>query len=130
MTPNLVNVSGLVFDLFGAGLIVMALAFAKAKIVKAQSLTVMDANPVTHLAMLRQRQDALFGLLFLAIGFALQIVAALGLFWRMACWYVPSSALLLGLLAYGVMRWRLNHSTVAERAARMLQLNAAHLGAE
>ena len=62
MEANLVNVSGLVFDIIGATLIALSIALANSKIIRAQSFTVTDANPVLEYALILQREDARFGL--------------------------------------------------------------------
>ena len=127
MEPNLVQVSGLAFDVIGAFLVVSALVFEKARVVKAQSLTVLNGNPALHLALLRQGQDALFGLIFLVTGFGLLIFAAFGVVATLSWWYMPFAAILIGLLIYAIKRRRLNKSELAQRAKRMMEKNAAHL---
>ncbi|MGH8708485.1 MAG: hypothetical protein ACREVD_10570 [Burkholderiales bacterium] len=110
MTPNLVNVSGLVFDLVGAWLVVAAIAFAKSEIIEAQTYTVPFGNPALELALRLQRHDAVFGLMFLALGFFLQILAALGVSASPVYWAIPAGYLVVGLGFHLLMRRHIKKS--------------------
>lgn len=128
MGPNLLNVAGLAFDMAGASLLAWALVFTRGQILKAQSLTVFNGNPVLHMALRRQRLDACFGLGMLLFGFLLQMIAAIGLSCELAYWYIPAGLLIAVLAAHQFARLRLQRSDLGQQEARMLTANAKHLG--
>ena len=93
MEPNLVNVSGLVFDIIGAGLVALSIALANSRIIRAQCLTVVGANPVLAYALTQQREDARFGLGFLVTGFSLQMGASVGISFPISAWWITAVVL-------------------------------------
>ena len=127
MEANLVNVSGLVFDIIGATLIALSIALANSKIIRAQSFTVLNANPVLEYALILQREDARFGLGFLIIGFGLQLIAAFGMSAPISTGWITAIAVAIGLLFYGVRHRMLSASKVGKQAVHMMEVNATHL---
>lgn len=98
-TVNLLAVVGIVYDIAGAGLLAWALALTRDEILIAQARTQWDRNEAVLATLMEQRHDARFGVALLTLGFALQLLAALG-------WGLPAtwaSAAPFGLLVLAVL---------------------------
>lgn len=114
-TPNLLAISGIVYDIAGAILLVEAIALTRNEVLvrQSQQRQFSGGNLELFEAFDRQRHDAWFGLGLLIAGFVLQLVAAFG-------YPLPVSLLwcsvLSGVLITALVCWHLSARRLAATA--------------
>jgi hypothetical protein len=110
--------AGLVYDIAGVTLLVLALAAVRTETIQAQSSTGYGgANKDLYKALILQRHDARFGLPLLVIGFTMQAAGAHDAEVLWPCGKVLVLPLAVILACYLLSRWRIARDTSLELRA-------------
>lgn len=106
---------GLLYDIFGVGILGWALAVASDRAIKTQAGTYYTFSPPFLRALVAQRTDAQFGLFLLILGFIFQFLGAV----KVYLGEYGERALFMGLIIFLVIYF-VFRTTIIERESKRL----------
>ena len=102
---NNLTVAGLIYDIAGVCILAFALVSTRVRHLYFLANAYYGGNKTLFKALLLQRSDACFGLVFLVMGFVLLLAGASEPIWPRMPWWLLLLPLVIGLVAFLLVRF-------------------------